>query len=386
MSDKTAAYDPSFPKRPWTVCFYSFRGGVGRTTLAVNAALNLGNDETSVFALDFDLEAPGIEEFRQLAPPDTDQKGLIEFIEQYRETDQSPDLQEFIYPVGKKRQIDLTPEEDRCDPDKPSQVEDLPYYGLYVMRAGRRDRGHCRFLAQFDWDHFYRFEDGERFFENLRAGVHSEFDCSYMIVDSRTGLSENASVCTGHLADAVVLVFHPTTAHGRGLENVVRAIRDREQEQQRPIPRLYLASMMPMTYEDRVDPTVRTMVRDMIEKCEGRPVVEVGEYWFTMGGFQDYVRMDMRPPKFISMDYRTPLLHYIPRRERVRNPHLPDSYLVSPQDRFSRALDMDDFSRTLDLEEMSRLQQEYALTDWWIRRTRAQFESALDARDAVEEA
>ena len=44
-------------ERPWTTTFYSFRGGVGRTTLAASCAYMLvGLRDGPVLLLDMDLE------------------------------------------------------------------------------------------------------------------------------------------------------------------------------------------------------------------------------------------------------------------------------------------------------------------------------------------
>ena len=43
--------------------FYSFKGGVGRTMALVNVAVELVRQGRRVLAVDFDLEAPGLDTF-----------------------------------------------------------------------------------------------------------------------------------------------------------------------------------------------------------------------------------------------------------------------------------------------------------------------------------
>ena len=43
-----------------TITFYSYKGGVGRSLLVANAARYLSTLGKKVFALDLDLEAPGL--------------------------------------------------------------------------------------------------------------------------------------------------------------------------------------------------------------------------------------------------------------------------------------------------------------------------------------
>ena len=196
MTSAAPDFDELFPDRPWTVCFYSFRGGVGRTTLAVSTALTMRLDYLhygdksgcpqsqidrsrrtawgrlkhsevwipgtlcpdaipGALLLDFDLEAPGIDEFEQLRPPSPEQKGLVEYICDYRRTGVAPALADYVYLAG----------------------------DVWVMRSGRRNAEYRKFLAKIDWDDFYRNEEGLLFFENLRAGVLAEFRCQTLLVD-----------------------------------------------------------------------------------------------------------------------------------------------------------------------------------------------------------
>lgn len=71
---------PLHPKTPRVVSFYSFKGGVGRTTALAAVALQLARSGRRVLLLDFDLEAPGLGSVfpppSQIAPP----LGLLDFL------------------------------------------------------------------------------------------------------------------------------------------------------------------------------------------------------------------------------------------------------------------------------------------------------------------
>ncbi len=56
------------PRIPQTVSFYSFKGGVGRTTALTHVAWILANRGHKVVAVDLDLEAPGLSTAFKLQP------------------------------------------------------------------------------------------------------------------------------------------------------------------------------------------------------------------------------------------------------------------------------------------------------------------------------
>ena len=75
--------------------FYSFKGGVGRSMALANAAVELASRGRRVLAVDFDLEAPGLDTFDALRPRDL-VPGIIDFVHDYLDSDRAPDVREFM--------------------------------------------------------------------------------------------------------------------------------------------------------------------------------------------------------------------------------------------------------------------------------------------------
>ena len=63
----------------YVTTFYSFKGGVGRSMALANAAVELAQRGRRVLTVDFDLEAPGLDTFDVLRPPE-EVPGIIEFV------------------------------------------------------------------------------------------------------------------------------------------------------------------------------------------------------------------------------------------------------------------------------------------------------------------
>lgn len=312
---------PPSDARPWTVCFYSFRGGVGRTTLAVSTALGIAGQpwttyldgtqikskDRAVALLDLDLEAPGLHAFRELGAVEGSQPGFADYIREYWDSrcTVAPAIDRYVYRVG-DFMADEYVKEQRSR--------------LFVMRAGRLDDTYQKFLGDMDWTSFYRWQGGGALLEDLRAGLRTEFGCRTLIVDSRTGFSEVGGVALGHLADAVVIVFQPTKAHTDGLKAVVAAIKEREACEQRVIPRLYVASKVMEVFEGAEHPHQVQLAFDVVAECESVASV-------TVVGRQ---RLD---EMFGGMEYEEvtrggPTVVIVPSRPQVPNPQTPDAFVI----------------------------------------------------------
>jgi formylglycine-generating enzyme required for sulfatase activity len=201
--------------------FYSFKGGVGRSMALANVADRLARRGLRVLAIDFDLEAPGLERYypidktAALANP-----GLIDLLRSFKESlsgrgdtlDSAAfrDLSRFVFPiyerVGEGGRLDLLPAGCR------SAGDGLRRYALDVRT--------------FDWQDFYYNWEGEAFFEWLRrelTGPQGRYDA--VLVDSRTGVTEMGGVCAYQLADIVVMMSAANHQNLLGTQDVARDFR-----------------------------------------------------------------------------------------------------------------------------------------------------------------
>jgi MinD-like ATPase involved in chromosome partitioning or flagellar assembly len=187
----------------YTITFYSFKGGVGRTMALVNVAAQLAKMGRKVLLVDFDLEAPGLETFDRLRPPQP-HPGMVEFVTEYRRTHCAPDVRDYIYSTGSVGK-------------KGGQ--------LWVMPAGQREAQYHHSLAKIDWLKLYREEDGFLLLEDAKAQWEQEYKPDYVLIDSRTGHTDVEGICTRQLPDAVVVLFFPNEQNLVGLRDVCGRIR-----------------------------------------------------------------------------------------------------------------------------------------------------------------
>ena len=182
--------------------FYSFKGGVGRTMALVNAAVELAQRGHRVLAVDFDLEAPGLDTFDILRTTQ-DGLGIVDFVGEYLLTGQAPTIDRFV-------RLSAALE------------------NLWIMPSGTQQR-YAISLGGIDWQDLYERRDGYLLFEDLKEQWRSCLQPDYVLIDSRTGHTDTCGICTRQLPDAVTLLFFPNEQNLRGLTEVVRDIRAESQ-------------------------------------------------------------------------------------------------------------------------------------------------------------
>jgi cellulose biosynthesis protein BcsQ len=164
------------------ITFYSYKGGVGRTMCLANAGTLLAQWGYKVLMIDWDLEAPGLEfYFKDYTDVKTirDNAGIMEILEAKPEP---YDLNSFVtlIDIGKNAQP------------------------LSLITAGKRDSGYFKSVQDFDIDEYYAKGGGE-YIEKLRNSWLETYD--FVLIDSRTGVTETNGIGTIQLPDIVVLLF-----------------------------------------------------------------------------------------------------------------------------------------------------------------------------------
>jgi MinD-like ATPase involved in chromosome partitioning or flagellar assembly len=266
----------------YTITFYSFKGGVGRTMALVNVAAQLAKMGRKVLLVDFDLEAPGLETFDHLRPP-RPHPGLVEFVTEYRRTHCAPDVRDYIYSAGSVGK-------------EGGQ--------LWVMPAGRRDAQYQSALAHIDWIKLYGEEEGFLLLEDTKAQWEHEFKPDYVLIDSRTGHTDVEGICTRQLPDAVVVLFFPNEQNLVGLRDVCRRIRAEATDGLKKNIRLHfvMSNVPDLDDEDRV-------LRDRLEDFHtdlgiGRKLHAVIHRYESVMLFNQAVFVLDRPKSRLAREYR----------------------------------------------------------------------------------
>ena len=214
---------------PFWITFYSYKGGVGRSLALSNIAALMVKNGRRVVLIDFDLEAPGLDSFDEFACI-AGKPGVVEYTAQFLQTGKAPEIEHFVH---------------RC------HLKDAPSGDLWIMPAGVKNATYNRARANINWAEMYDNGVGIPFVENWKAAIAHHFEPDYVLVDSRTGLTDVGGICTLHLPDLVVMLFGLNDQNIKGIAAVARTVRESDGGR---IPQLhYVASPVPNMPVDKKD-------------------------------------------------------------------------------------------------------------------------------------
>jgi MinD-like ATPase involved in chromosome partitioning or flagellar assembly len=213
------------------ITFYSFKGGTGRSMALANVAWILAANGKRVLVADWDLESPGLHRFFQpfLEPSVTERPGIIDFIRRYEWAAITSDIPEVDEPDQEAKRLAYQTLAKLIDDH--TQVQDyavplawtFPGRGeLHFLSAGKQNGDYQATLSALDWDNFYDRLYGGQFFDALRQSMKRGYD--YVLIDSRTGLSDVADICTMHLPDTLVDCFTLSTQGIEGAAMIANLI------------------------------------------------------------------------------------------------------------------------------------------------------------------
>lgn len=199
-----------------TITFYSYKGGTGRTLAVANTARFLARFKHRVFVLDLDLEAPGLHYKFGLRGRKEEKPvlGLVDFLHSFTTSGLVAELAPYVYSVG-----DLPPEFEGSISLMPAGNAPSPEYSQQ--------------LAEIRLHELFHPEEGESseipiavpLFLALKEQIKAEYDPDYLLIDSRTGVTEIGGVAVRLMPDTVVCLLHNNDENLSGSRKVLRNVR-----------------------------------------------------------------------------------------------------------------------------------------------------------------
>jgi hypothetical protein len=188
----------------FTVTFYSYKGGAGRSLLLSNIAWFAALAGRRVVAIDFDLEAPGLgyKFFPDGAAPRS--AGLVGYL-----------LDAQTCPEGEQ-------------PDLDDYLVEVPAEGggsIHLMPAGRApSANYFHDLHRLHLDNLLDHGVGLDLLTTLQDRLRDEWHADLLLIDARTGITSTNAVTTQVMADAVVALSLDLPEQVDGTTTVLRSL------------------------------------------------------------------------------------------------------------------------------------------------------------------
>ena len=203
------------------ITFYSYKGGTGRSMAVANIGCLMANNlskESSkrVLITDWDLESPGLHNYfsKQLINKNRKkiQYGIIDYFVSLKNIlKKKPNLYKQIN--GEKGWQLLNkelPVEDYIISDVIPKLDFIP--------AGYFDANYANLVNSFNWMEFFnKYGETIRIFRELLSSIYN-----YVLVDSRTGVTDISGICTMLLPEKLIWVF---TANNQSIYSVTKLIK-----------------------------------------------------------------------------------------------------------------------------------------------------------------
>ncbi len=208
-----------------TITFYSYKGGVGRSLALSNIAIKLSQLKKKVFVVDFDLEAPGLQfKFDEdyTLEPNIAKKGLVDYIYSFANENTLPEkLANYTCKLTAKNIND----------------NDIDF-----LSAGDFENDdYWRKLATTKWSQLFYSKNsyGIRFFLDLKAKIEKEFNPDYLLIDSRTGITDISGITLKIFADEIVVLAVNNTENLFGTKKIIRSLSSPKNELLNRSPKIH---------------------------------------------------------------------------------------------------------------------------------------------------
>lgn len=190
------------PRIPRTVTFYSFKGGVGRTTALTHVAWILAMRGRKVVAVDLDLEAPGLSTAFSLNP--LPEFGIVDYF-----------YERSYLPQGLKPNILITSIFGEVNiPDATGRLFIVPAGSLSLDYISKVDDLRATTIL----------DNGETLWAMFSREIQEQLNPDVILVDSRTGINEWGALSLLQAADEAMIFLFPNEQNRQGIDLLLKSL------------------------------------------------------------------------------------------------------------------------------------------------------------------
>lgn len=188
--------------KPAIISFFSFKGGVGRTSSLVATALTLARNGHRVAIVDLDLEAPGLATI--FSPDDSSNLGVIDYLLEKKIQGSDWSLRTHIKPINERDLLG--------DDGQP----------LQLLPAGMVNESYLEKLARLDFQNIVGGELQSTLQSMLRELESAVRPLDFILLDARAGFHDIGGLAITNLSHGVVIFGTQSRQSWAGLTHVIR--------------------------------------------------------------------------------------------------------------------------------------------------------------------
>lgn len=284
MTVSLPADDQRDRKKGRIITFYSYKGGTGRSMALANVAWILASNGRRVIVIDWDFEAPGLHRYFRPFLADSELSrtpGLIDFFIHFTEA-ASFEAREPSTTAPRTDQEARPWFYDRAELSRYAVSVDYDFSDggvLDFVGAGKQGPSYGTRVNSFQWSEFYEKLGGGIFLEAMKVELRQQYE--YILIDSRTGLSDTSGICTVQMPDQLVACFtlNRQSIYGAAA-TAASADGQRRAPQDKPKLKIWPVPMRVELHErDRLE-AARQLAREQFASALWHvPLPERSDYW-----------------------------------------------------------------------------------------------------------
>lgn len=201
-------------QKPKVVTFYSFKGGMGRTTALAATALYLAQMGKNILMIDTDLEAPGLSSLFK-DESNTAFGGTVDYLLESNLNSNALDMADYIQQIN-----------------DPVFMADIPG-NLFMISAGVMQEDYLQKLARIDFQdsmHGKLKEQICNLVEEAVLRIEEDYKVDYVFLDARAGFHDMGGIVTTQIPHGVVVFGKDSRQSWQGIEMVIKAISEVQQD------------------------------------------------------------------------------------------------------------------------------------------------------------
>jgi cellulose biosynthesis protein BcsQ len=223
--------------KPAVVTFFSFKGGVGRTTALAATALTLARNGHRVAIVDLDLEAPGLSTV--FFKDNLVNFGVIDYLLEKKIQNSNWSLRNDILRINDPLLLGSSGEQ------------------IYLFTAGNVDNNYLEKLGRLDFQNLVDHQLPETFKGMLKELESAVRPLDFILLDSRAGFHDIGGLALTDLSHAAVIFGRQSRQNWAGLTHVIRRLSRRLSEEREQLPVILVHAMALASLERRRNEELR---------------------------------------------------------------------------------------------------------------------------------